>query len=65
MGLSVDEGIGPRFHQPLRAPADFDRLRDPVPERDLGYVLDALRLTRRALGGGYRSSGSRAHRGRS
>ena len=31
MGLSVDEGVGPRFHQPLRAPADFDRLRDPVP----------------------------------
>ena len=51
MGLSVDEGVGPRFHQPLRAPADFDRLRDPVPERDLGYVLDALRLARRELAG--------------
>ena len=23
MALSVDEGIGPRFHQPLRTPADF------------------------------------------
>ena len=51
MELSVDEGIGPRFHQPLRTPADFDRLRDPVPERDLGYVLDALRLARRELAG--------------
>jgi uroporphyrinogen decarboxylase len=51
MGLSVDEGIGPRFHEPLRAPADFDRLRDPVPERDLAYVLDALRLARRELAG--------------
>lgn len=51
MGLSVDEGIGPRFHHPLRAPADFDRLRDPVPEDDLGYVLDALRLARRELAG--------------
>jgi uroporphyrinogen decarboxylase len=51
MGLSVDEGIGPRFHQPLRVPADFDRLRDPVPEEHLGYVLDALRLARRELAG--------------
>jgi uroporphyrinogen decarboxylase len=51
MALSVDEGIGPRFHQPLRAPADFDRLRDPTPEEDLCYVLDALRLARRELAG--------------
>ncbi len=51
MGLSVDEGIGPRFHQPLRAPADFDRLRDPDPEEHLRYVLDALRLARRELAG--------------
>ena len=49
MALSVEEGIGPRFHQPLRSPADFDRLRDPSPEGDLGYVLDALRLARREL----------------
>jgi uroporphyrinogen decarboxylase len=51
MPLSVDEGIGPRFHQPLRAPADFVRLRDPSPVEDLGYVLDALRLARRELAG--------------
>jgi uroporphyrinogen decarboxylase len=51
MGLSVDEGIGPRFHQPLRAPGDFDRLHDPSPEDELGYVLDALRLARRELAG--------------
>ena len=51
MGLSVDEGIGPRFHQPLRTPADFDRLRDPVAEESLGYVLDAVRLARRELAG--------------
>jgi uroporphyrinogen decarboxylase len=49
--LSVDEGVGPRFHQPLRAPADFDQLHDMTPEDDLGYVLDALRLARRELGG--------------
>jgi uroporphyrinogen decarboxylase len=51
MALSVEEGVGPRFHQPLRSPADFGRLRDAAPEEDLGYVLEALRLTRRALAG--------------
>jgi len=51
MALSVDEGIGPRFHEPLRAPGDFARLREVDAERDLGYVLDALRLARRELAG--------------
>jgi uroporphyrinogen decarboxylase len=51
MALSVDEGVGPRFHQPLRAPADFDRLCDMSPAEDLRYVLDALRLARRKLEG--------------
>jgi uroporphyrinogen decarboxylase len=51
MALSVDEGIGPRFDQPLRTPSDFDRLRDLTPEEDLRYVLDALRLARRELAG--------------
>jgi uroporphyrinogen decarboxylase len=49
MRLSVDEGVGPRFHQPLRAPKDFDRLRDFAPEEGLGYVLSALRLARQEL----------------
>jgi uroporphyrinogen decarboxylase len=51
MALSVDEGVGPRFHHPLRAAADFDRLRDVSPTEDLRYVLDALRLARRKLAG--------------
>jgi len=49
MRLSVEDGVGPRFHQPLRAPADFARIRDVVPEEGLGYVLDALRLARQEL----------------
>ncbi|HEX3274083.1 MAG TPA: uroporphyrinogen decarboxylase family protein, partial [Gemmatimonadales bacterium] len=49
--LSVEDGVGPRFHQPLRAPADFERLHDTVPEDDLGYVLEAIRLARRELEG--------------
>jgi uroporphyrinogen decarboxylase len=51
MKLSVEDGIGPRFHDPLRAPGDFARLKDIVPEEHLGYVLDALRLARRELEG--------------
>jgi uroporphyrinogen decarboxylase len=51
MSLSVEDGVGPRFHQPLRAPADFGRLRDVVPAGELGHVLDALRLARRELNG--------------
>jgi uroporphyrinogen decarboxylase len=51
MSLSVDEGIGPRFHRPLRAKDEFDALRDIVPDHDLRYVLDAIRLARRELAG--------------
>jgi uroporphyrinogen decarboxylase len=51
MRLSVDDGVGPRFHQPLREPAEFDRLREVKAEDGLGYVLDALRMARRELEG--------------
>jgi uroporphyrinogen decarboxylase len=51
MRLSVDDGVGPRFHKPLRTPADFQRLRDVVPEEGLGFVLDGLRLAHKELAG--------------
>jgi uroporphyrinogen decarboxylase len=51
MGLSVEDGIGPRFHHPLRASADFTALRNVVIEEGLNYVLDAIRLARRELAG--------------
>jgi uroporphyrinogen decarboxylase len=51
MALSVDDGVGPRFHQPLRSARDFDGLREVAPDDDLGYVLEAIRLARRALDG--------------
>jgi uroporphyrinogen decarboxylase len=51
MRLSVEDGIGPRFHQPLRTPADFQRLRSIEVEDALEYVLAALRLARRELDG--------------
>ena len=51
MSLTVEDGIGPRFDNPLRSEADFQRLRPVVSEESLGYVLSALRLARSELGG--------------
>jgi uroporphyrinogen decarboxylase len=51
MTLTVEEGTGPRFHDPVRSPEDLDRLREVNPEQELRYVLDALRLARSRLAG--------------
>lgn len=51
MSLSVDEGIGPIFHAPLKHEDDFALLREPEPREALGYMLDALRLARQELNG--------------
>jgi uroporphyrinogen decarboxylase len=51
MHLTFEDGIGPRFPNPLRSPRDFERLRDFSPEAELGHVLQALRLTRQELAG--------------
>lgn len=54
MGLEVlmSEGKGPVFTKPLSEPADLDRLKLPVDVRkELGYVLDAITLTRHSLAG--------------
>jgi uroporphyrinogen decarboxylase len=49
MELSVEDGSGPRFHHPLRATRDFDRLHDPIPEEGLSHVLEAIAQARREL----------------
>lgn len=51
MHLTVEDGIGPRFSNPLRSLRDFAALRDVEPEEDLRYTLDAIRLVRRELHG--------------
>ncbi len=51
LGLGFEEGEGPRFEQPVRTPQDIASLAVPDPEQDLGYVMDAVRLIRRELGG--------------
>jgi uroporphyrinogen decarboxylase len=50
LGLCFEAGEGPRFERPLRSRADIERLPSLVPERDLGYVMDAVRAIVRALG---------------
>jgi len=51
LGLSVNEGEGPRLARPVRTRADIDRLAVPDPEGELRYVMDAVRLIRRELHG--------------
>jgi uroporphyrinogen decarboxylase len=51
LGLYFAEGEGPRFERPLREEAQIARLAAPDPAAELGYVLDAVRETRRALAG--------------
>jgi uroporphyrinogen decarboxylase len=49
LGLSVEEGVGPRLAHPVRTRADVEKLGVPDPEIDLRYVIDAVRLIRREL----------------
>ncbi|MGH9456268.1 MAG: uroporphyrinogen decarboxylase [Thermoanaerobaculia bacterium] len=45
------KGEGPVVHRPVRDRAAVEGLRAVDPETDLGYVLDAIRMVRRALDG--------------
>mgnify|MGYP002780218556 CR=1 FL=1 len=49
MHLTLDEGVGPQFPSPLRTAADVAKLHPVDPQDQLGYMLAALRMTRRAL----------------
>jgi len=52
MGMKlILEDEGPQFPEPLRTAADVDKLRVPDPERDLGYVMEAIRSTLKRLDG--------------
>ena len=52
-GMGVDlelvEGVGPVIHSPIRTLEDVAALQELVPERDVGYLLDTIRMVRRAL----------------
>lgn len=53
MGLDFDfvKGEGPAVDNPIRSPADVDRLRRFDPRQALGHVLETIRLLRRELDG--------------
>jgi uroporphyrinogen decarboxylase len=51
LGLYFEDGEGPRFERTIARPADVAALATPDPERDLRYVMDAVRLIRRELDG--------------
>ena len=51
LGLYFADGEGPHFERPVRTAADIERLGVPDPEQDLRYVVDAVALIRRELGG--------------
>lgn len=51
MGLYFETGEGPRFKKVIRTSADIDALPIPDAEKDLGYVMNAVRTIRRELNG--------------
>ncbi len=51
LGLSFTKGEGPQFAHPVRSAAAVEKLGVPDPERELRYVMDAVRVIRRELGG--------------
>ncbi|MCY4265689.1 MAG: uroporphyrinogen decarboxylase [Gammaproteobacteria bacterium] len=51
LGLYFEEGEGPRFHKPIRKPADVENLPELKTARDLSYVTDAVQLIRQELNG--------------
>jgi uroporphyrinogen decarboxylase len=51
LGLDFEAGEGPKFERPVRTAADIAKLGAPDPGRELKYVIDAVALVRRELGG--------------
>jgi uroporphyrinogen decarboxylase len=51
LGLTINEGEGPRFARPVGNEADIAALKVPDPHTDLGYVMDAVSLIRKELNG--------------
>jgi uroporphyrinogen decarboxylase len=52
MGMEVIMNPGPHFTDPLNTPADIEKLpREVDVEKELGYVFEALTLTRKTLAG--------------
>ncbi|WP_101758328.1 uroporphyrinogen decarboxylase [Oceanicoccus sp. KOV_DT_Chl] len=51
LGLYFETGEGPRFKKTVRTAADVAALPIPDPQKDLGYVMDAVSTIRKELNG--------------
>jgi uroporphyrinogen decarboxylase len=53
MGVELDikPDVGPIIHNPIRSPADVERLRDFDPAEGVGFLMEAIRLVRGELDG--------------
>jgi uroporphyrinogen decarboxylase len=51
LGLYFETGEGPRFKKTVTTLADIQALPIPDPQKDLGYVMDAVSTIRRELNG--------------
>lgn len=51
LGLHFKTNEGPHFERPIRSQADVDNLPIPDMQNDLGYVMQAIRLTANELHG--------------
>ncbi|WP_296257536.1 MULTISPECIES: uroporphyrinogen decarboxylase [unclassified Pseudomonas] len=51
LGLYFETGEGPRFRKTVSNLADIEALPIPDPQKDLGYVMDAVSTIRRELNG--------------
>ncbi|OED43230.1 uroporphyrinogen decarboxylase [Endozoicomonas sp. (ex Bugula neritina AB1)] len=51
LGLYFETGEGPRFKKPVRTAKDIDALSVPDSDKNLGYVMDAVRVIRKELNG--------------
>lgn len=51
LGLHFVTGEGPKFNKVIQSAADIANLAVPDMEQELGYVMDAIRLTRREIDG--------------
>lgn len=49
LGLEYAAGDGPVIHQPIRTHTDLDKIKAVDPYESLGYVFEAIKLTRKAL----------------
>jgi len=51
LGLFFEVGEGPKFKNPVRTAAEIEKLEPIDAEKDLGYVMDAVRTIHRELNG--------------